>query len=118
MATAQQLADLLSPRPMKFKSSVTTSWAASSKWNPSRLVGIMLISVIASAAKVFGYLFNESETHAAGRQSRQAGPWPPIVLQKSSHWLWAWAWAWSLGLVVTDVSYALTALAGMHSLRN
>lgn len=24
----------------------------------------MLISVIASAAKVFGYLFNESETHA------------------------------------------------------
>lgn len=34
----------------------------------------MLICVIASAAKVFGYLFNESETHAAtGRERAEQG---------------------------------------------
>lgn len=57
-------ADLLSPLPMKF-----TSWA-----QLQRAAGIMLISVIASAAKVFGYLFNESETHASTDRAPNTGP--------------------------------------------
>lgn len=68
--------------------------------NSRRSRDYMLICVIASAAKVFGYLFNESETHAAtvtaqvgSRGSRSS---PPLASYRAAK-----IKSLALGLVVT-----------------
>lgn len=66
----------------------------------------MLICVIASAAKVFGYLFNESETHAATGRERaeqerkgRAGSRPSLASYRAAK-----IKSLALGLVVTEAT--------------